>query len=174
MSRINETLRRWNGREVASLTRLVTAGPPRPGEVNALIDLVAVGSARERTGATWLLLAWARCGEQLSVSQTTRLVGLLPRLTGWLAVLHCCQLFSHLGWPPRHRHALDQFVARALTSPRPFVRAWAWDGWAALHKDDPDLVERLEAAAAEETASVRARIRALLRAVDRTDATWRS
>ncbi len=163
MSRIIDTLLGWNGREVASLTRLVTSGPPSPSEMETLLDLVALGDKRKQNGATWLLLAWARSGHPPTERQTTRLIGYLSRLADWQAVLHSCQLLRYLRWESSHRAALDHFVARAVTSSRSFVRAWAWDAWAVIHRDDPNFVACLEAGTRGETASVRARVRALLR-----------
>ncbi len=123
MSRIFDGLLGWNGREVASLTRLVRSGPPSPSEMATLLDLVALGDEREQNGATWLLLAWARSGHPPTGRHATRLIGYLPRLADWQAVLHGCQMLRYLPWKSSHRPALDRFVARALASSRSFVRA---------------------------------------------------
>jgi hypothetical protein len=161
-------LRAWDGRDVRPFQDVAEALPATADNVAALLALARRDDAALQVGATWVLKHWLEQGCVLDRRASGRMAALLERELDWGAALHVLQALSRLDLSDARWGRLPQMLERRLDSPRPFVRAWAYNGLGLAAARNPDLRPRVEAlfeqAMADEPASVRARIRSARRA----------
>ena len=170
----------YDGRSVDPFRRVAEAVPAEPATLATLVDLCRGGRGRAapapavQVGATWVLKALLEDGVAPDVATTRALLELPPRLTADDARLHVLQVWPRLALPDpgraAGRRALEAAwdAARGLVDTRKtFVRAWAYNALGVLCAALPDRRREVEAlyahAAANEPASVRARVRHALR-----------
>ena len=164
---LHERLERWDGKDVAFLEEVFDLHSHREDFArDALAELTA--PARFQTAATWLLKRAFEEGDRLAAADSARFLRALPKLEPWEARLHALQSLPYLRVTAKTRSVVERFVREALTSDVKFVRAWAFTGLHELAKAFPELrpeAERLFQDALEEgPASVRARVRHLVKA----------
>ena len=130
-------------------------------------DPSTAGSLR---ASTWLLKRLAEEGVDFAARHTTRIVGLLDGDSDDWVQLHLLQLLPYLRLSRRHQDALHAKLLELLTKEHKFVRAWVFNGFGILALADPRWREvaltRFESAMQVEAASVRARIRNVMRELE--------
>ncbi len=120
-----------------------------------------------QVGATWLLKHALESGCSMTPAQRRNFTLSLKALEDWEARLHALQCFplDAIDW--KQRRAVEAFVRNNLKDSAKFVRAWAYNGFYELALRFPEYREEallvLEEGAREEAASVRARIRNVLK-----------
>lgn len=166
---IRAEIEKFDGRRTASLDSLAERLTPTAGVLRDLFHVAQSGDAKARTASTWLLKRFQENGHVFSKKDTGTLLALLCETDHWEARLHLLQILPVLTIPAerveRLRRALDSDAF--VKSANKFVRAWSYNGLAVLADQHPDLrlaVARfLHTALEGEAASVRARVRAILK-----------
>lgn len=168
---IRAEIEKFDGHRTASLDSLAERLTPTEPVLRDLLRLAQSGDAKAQTASTWLLKRFQEDGHVFSKKDTGTLLALLCETDHWEARLHLLQMLPALTIPAermeRLRRALDSDAF--VKSANKFVRAWSYNGLAILADQHPDLrpaVARiLRAAQQGEAASVRARVRAILKSM---------
>ena len=120
-----------------------------------------------RKPASWLLKRYLETGQTLAVSEAKPVFRSLPDLEDWVTRLQVLQSLPYLTIGKREVRRLEPFLRDCLESQNKFVRAWAYNGFYELALQHPSFqkeVDRLlEQALEDEAASVKARVRNILK-----------
>ena len=162
---LEQAIRAWDGKSADDIEAVYLRHADDSGFVADLVDL----SSRHdlETGATWLLKRHLERGGRLNPRETGDWLALAAELQAWEARLHLLQALLYLSIDDADRPRLEAFLRHCLTDRNKFVRAWAYNGFYLLAKrfsEYRDEAEKLfELGQRDEAASVRARIRNILR-----------
>ena len=132
--------------------------------VQQLIELIADSDAQ--SAATWLLKN-EFSGIEFSNEQSELILSSLNKLTHWDSQLHVLQFLHRLEISKSRKKELEEFLRKSLISDNKFVRAWAYNGFDILaerfgeYRQEVD--QFLEMGLRDEPASVKARIRNILK-----------
>ncbi len=163
MNRLEEALRRYDGKTTDGLAEISAAFGDRHSLLSELVGLATHEEALVSEAATWLIKAQLDNGARLTGPETEALLGRLDRVTPWQAQLHICQSVRHFDVPTQLAIDCVEWFEALLTSDRPFLRAWSMDALQELAQQNAELAQRTEMAlaAAEQdpAASVRSRAR---------------
>ncbi|PHR24902.1 MAG: hypothetical protein COA37_03925 [Hoeflea sp.] len=160
-------IREWDQKSVAAITEIHADHAADPDFIDRLLSLA--DETELGTGATWLIKHQLENRlAQLDQAQTLILIGLLPRLSGWEARLHCLQIFPFITLPREGGDLILHFVLDCSRDDNKFVRAWAYSGLHQLALAHPEYREQarviLETAQeSERAASVKVRLRRALK-----------
>ena len=117
--------------------------------------------------ATWLLKKHVEAGNCLSAADCRPVIGVPSDQVHWESQLHVLQCLPYLDIREDGCVDLDSFLDACIKSEKKFVRAWAYSGFNELAMRFPryrDEVDGMLARASEsEAASVRARIRNIMK-----------
>ena len=106
-------------------------------------------------------------GNSLSTAGCRAVFGSLSLQEHWESKLHILQCLPYLDIPEDDSVGLEKFLEACLKSDRKFVRAWAYNGFKELSIRFPRYREKVDGMLAQaiesESASVRARIRNILK-----------
>ena len=123
--------------------------------------------AELQRGSTWLLKKHLEEGNSLTSSETAELFSCLDKLEHWEAKLHVLQCLPFLAISVSQKESIDVFLRGCLSSDFKFVRAWAYGGLYELAKQhsqyQAEVKTLLEQASVTEAASVKARVRQVLK-----------
>ena len=158
------TLRSYDGKRVAPFRSVADTVRDMPDRgIPQLLELAASDEPALQVGATWVIKHLAERGSAPTGRQAALAIDLLERPLAPDAILHLLQTLPYVEIPAERQAALRRTLHRLIGSQRAFIRAWAYNGLGVLAGGNPDLREEVEelfdAAAAHETAAVRARIR---------------
>lgn len=162
----------FDGRHTDVLEALAARLEPDETVVHELIRIAGAENDAMQSPATWLLKRFQDRGHAFSTAEVTALLDLLEHVGDWEAKLHLLQTLSSLPIPKGRETTLrDLLVGDGfLSNPNKFVRAWSYNGLAALASQHaafrPAVAKRLKAAVTDEAPSVRARIRNILKSAD--------
>lgn len=164
-------IEKFDGRRTASLDSLAKRLAPTEAVLRDLFRLAQSDDLKAQTASTWLLKRFQEDGHAFSKKDTGTLLALLCETDHWEARLHLLQMLPALTIPgelmERLRRALDSDAF--VKSANKFVRAWSYNGIAVLADQHPGLrpaaARLLHAALEGEAASVRARVRAILKSM---------
>ena len=163
MNRLEEALKRYDGKTTEGLAEIRAAFGDRPTFLSDLAGLATHDDPLVSEAATWLIKAQLEDGARLTGSETEALLGRLDRVTSWQAQLHICQSVRHFEVPTQLAIDCVEWCEALLTHDRPFLRAWSMDALQELARQNAELAQRAEMAlaAAEQdpAASVRGRAR---------------
>lgn len=138
---LEDEIRDWDQKSAKAITEIHATHAAKPDLVDQLLVLAA--KPELETGATWLLKHQLENKlAQLDRTQTLRLTGLLPQLSGWEARLHCLQVFPHIDLPREAGDLILAFVLACSSDDNKFVRAWAYSGLHQLALAHPQSVIR--------------------------------
>ena len=162
---IETELRGWDGKSVAVLGEMFARHADAPGFAADLVRLSMDAACQD--GATWLLKAWLESGRGLSAAGRRELFDGLAELVSWRARLHVLQCLPYIAIESEDKAALEAFARGAIADDNKFVRAWGYNGFYLLARRYPQYREEARRffamAMRDEPASVRARVRAILR-----------
>ena len=131
-----------------------------------IISLIVKG--RQLTGATWLLKYYFEQGGRLSTREIHAIYSVLLNLDSWESRLHILQSIMYMPIQSNDFQGVENFVRKGLTDSNKFVRAWSYHGFYELARTFPDLQEEaqeiFDMALRDEAASVKARVRNILKA----------
>lgn len=157
----------WDRRHVGVLAGLYDRTRDTDGFSDAVVDLAT--NPHTQVGATWLLKRHHENGHRLAAEQTGRLLLVGTQSDEWEAVLHILQIVPFYDDWSAQVEALEALVRANLDHKRPFVRTAATQAFAELARSAPEftdeLISRCESALQGESASVKARVRHILRAL---------
>lgn len=158
-------VRSWNNKSSADIQAIYLEYYKTSYFVNALIDMLADNTVER--GASWLLKQYCDQNEALNKSTSSHIYRSLPKLKHWETKLHVLQSMAKLPVPKNLLNKVETFVRDCLNSPKTFVRAWAYDGFYQLALQFPEYQNEVkiffEMAMRDEAASVKARIRNILK-----------
>ena len=158
-------LRAWDGSSVGHLHGLYHYYEAHP----RFLTLLAGELGQEKTGrpSSWLLKHHFEANREVPEEIARIVFSRLEKLNHWEEKLHILQCFQYLPLEAADRNQLVLFIENCLTEKNKFVRAWAYNGYFLLAQMYPDMqsdmTDLLGKALEEEAASVKARIRALLK-----------
>jgi len=122
--------------------------------------------------ATWLLKQHFENGHRIDEGQVTNIAKLLPDLTCWETKLHILQCLPYITIPSTEKIGIERFLRTCLVDTNKFVRAWAYNGFYELALQHPEYIAEtkhfFELAMKDEAASVKARIRNILKKTNGT------
>lgn len=161
-----EAIEQWDGKSTDYLVDVFEEHCSREEFASDLVDLAAVPELQ--TAATWLLKHHFEQDGSLDSELQKDLFRGLQQLEHWGAKLHVLQIFDRLTIRAAERKPCKQFLAECLESENKFVRAWTMHGYHTLatqHTEYQESVTKmLQDALETEAASVKARVRKLLKA----------
>ena len=162
---IEEALREWDGKSFDGIDAVHGRFHDDPRYIPEILTLTEVQELQK--GTTWLLKKYVETGGVLTQEQITAVYRLLPTFDNWEAKLHILQIMPQMPIPDSHHKSIADFLRECTGSDKKFVRAWAYNGFYELAKQYPqfqaEVTQLLDAAMADEAASVKARIRNILK-----------
>ncbi len=121
-------------------------------------------------GVTWLIKHHFDQKKSLDNNLIHKLFLHCEEVVNWEAQLHLLQILPQVKLSPDVAPYVEQFARKAIESPKKFVRAWAYQALFELYRIIPTLKEEIiilcEQAMERESASVKARVRKVLKAID--------
>ncbi|MXY41949.1 MAG: hypothetical protein F4160_06335 [Rhodospirillaceae bacterium] len=160
-----ETMAARDGKSAAALQSAYERHHAEEDFVATILEHLA--ELKSQRAATWLLKKHLESGNSLSAAECRALVGGLSLQEHWESKLHMLQCIPYLSIAEEDCAALEGFLEAGVRSDRKFVRAWAYNGFNELSLRFPryrKMTDRMLARASEsEAASVRARIRNILK-----------
>lgn len=163
--RLLEEIASWDGKSAAALQSTYERHGDEEGFLATILE--HIGDVELQRAATWLLKRHLEAGNSLSPGGSRAILGVLSDQEHWESKLHVLQCLPYLDIPEDQSAALEQFLDSCLESDKKFVRAWAYNGYNELSLRFPRYREEvklmLARASESEAASVRARIRNILK-----------
>lgn len=155
----------WDGKSAAALQSMYKRHRAEEGFVGTILaHLVDVELQR---AATWLLKQPLETGDSPTAPACRTILRALSVQEHWESKLHMLQCLPYLEIPEDASAGLEGFLEACLESDNKFLRAWAYNGFNELSLRFPRYRERVDSmlaqAAISEAASVRARIRDILK-----------
>ncbi len=118
-------------------------------------------------GTTWVLKRYLENGKKIDPYDVSELVELVPQFEHWESRLHFLQCLPFLAIDESQQSAIELFLRKCIKDANKFVRAWAYNGFYVLacqypeHK--PEVLQFFDLAMRDEAASVKARIRQIMK-----------
>ena len=162
---LEQEIAAWDGESAETISAVYAEHYQHADFMPELIALLVHEPLQK--GTTWLLKRWLEEGGEISAENTQQYQRHASSLTHWESQLHLLQSLQYLAIDTALIDTLYAFIQTSLGSKNTFVRAWAYSGMyelAAQHTQFQDEVRALfTKAMAEEKASVRARIRQVMK-----------
>ena len=164
-SDLSEEIASWDGKSAAALQS--TYERHRDEESFVATILTHVADVELQRAATWLLKKHVEAGNPLSDADCRVIFDGLAVQRHWESKLHLLQCLPSLSVSEDDCVRLETFLDACLKSDKKFVRAWAYNGFNELTLRFPRYREKVDGLLARaiesESASVRARIRNILK-----------
>ena len=155
----------WDVKSVADIRRTFQSYSGTPEFIQTVVKNLRNGEGQN--GAGWLLKSWFESGETVDAEQTSKIIAAFHSTESWETRLHMLQCLPYLTIPHNRKFAVEDFVRDSLKEKNKFVRAWAYNGLYELAKQHPEYQAEatalFEVAIQQESASVKARIRNILK-----------
>lgn len=162
---LSEEMGSWDGKSAAALQSTYERHSAEEGFVATILAHIA--DVELQRAATWLLKQHLETGNSLTAPACRTIFGALSVQEHWESKLHMLQCLPYLEIPEDGRAGLERFLEVCLESDNKFVRAWAYNGFNELSLRFPRCREKVDVMLARanvsEAASVRARIRSILK-----------
>ena len=162
---MSEEIGSWDGKAAAALQSTYERFCSEEDfAATILAHLTDVSSQR---AATWLLKRYLEAGNSLAASDCRAIFRVLAVQAHWESRLHILQCLPYLNIQEEDCVGLEEFLDVCVRSDKKFVRAWAYNGFNELSRRFPRYRKKaddmLARAGESEAASVRARIRNILK-----------
>ena len=155
----------WDNRSATALRSTYERHGDKGHFLGTILDHIE--DVELQRAATWLLKRHLEVGNSLSPRGSRAILRALSYLEHWESKLHILQCLPYLEIPEDESIGLEQFLDCCLESDNKFLRAWAYNGFNELALRFPRYREEvnrmLTRAGDSEAASVRARIRNILK-----------
>ena len=165
MMTLSEEIGSWDGKSAAMLQSTYERHCAEEGFVATILGHIV--DVELQRAATWLLKKYLETGNSVTASACRTIFGALSVQEHWESKLHMLQCLPYLEIPEDESAGLERFLEACLESDNKFVRAWAYNGFSELSLRFPRYRERVDGmlarAVVSEAASVRARIRNILK-----------
>ncbi len=166
MTRLAEILKSWNGKQIDYIKNTYQNYHQQPHFIANLLALLNQDETLQKA-ITWLIKHHLEQKNDLSKNEIEQLIQGGNNLKHWEAQLHFLQILPYLKLEVNQVEIIEPFIGRLLGSPKKFVKAWAYNGLYELTRYQPEMKEDaillFHAALETESASVKARIRNLLK-----------
>ena len=155
----------WDGKSATALQSTYERHGDEEDFVATVLEHIA--DVALQRAATWMLKRHLEAGNSVSAGVSRAILGVLSDQEHWESKLHLLQCLPHLEIPEDESAGLERFLDSCLESDNKFVRAWAYNGFNELalrfprYREEVNLM--LARAIESEAASVRARIRTILK-----------
>lgn len=168
---LQKAIAQWDGKSADYLSDVYRGYAHQSDFVAELIELTMQPGSQ--VGATWLLKLHSEQEGIVSPAQVNQIYGCLPQVTMWEAKLHILQSMPYLPIADSAKALVESFLRTCLDEKNKFVRAWIYNGWYELASQYPqyraEAKQLLTRGMEEEAASVRARIRNIMKQGDLSD-----
>ncbi|WP_444996160.1 hypothetical protein [Aliikangiella sp. IMCC44359] len=165
MSELKKRLLQWDGQSTEFLQQIYIEFE-KQADLDKLL-LKSLKSPDLQIATSWLLKTYLSNKRELSEKQTSHLYKIASQFKAWQSQLHFLQSIHFLLISPKDKLSVEFFLRRCLVSDNKFVRAWSYHGFDVLAEQYPEYrteVEQFfEMALKDEAASVKARIRNLIK-----------
>jgi hypothetical protein len=162
-------LNNWDGKSTDELQTLFDRHFEDSGFLDFIIEHLQFADYEVAT--SWLLKAWLETGDKIQTNHSEQVVCSLRKLKHWQAKLHILQCFKHIKVVETAKQDTYRLLRISLSDDNKFIRAWSYDGLFHLSRQYPEFKkevrELIEIAQHDEAASVKARIRNLIKLFDR-------
>ncbi len=165
MKTIKRKLDDWDGKSAQDIDAIYESSHALPSFLDEIIGLAS--DIIYQKGATRLLKTYLEAGNKLKKDQIRAIYDLLPELEHWESRLHILQCLPFIPIGNSQKNRVEEFLRLTLNDSNKFVRAWAYNGFYVLSCQYPEFQEEtrqfFEMAMRDEAASVRARIRNIIK-----------
>ena len=166
MESLKQNIGDWNGKSIETITLIYQQHAKLSGFIEAILDLLK--HEEFQIGSSWLLKHHFEKGSHLNENEIGRVYQCLEKLEGWEAKLHILQSIPYMPIPSAKKECTLSFIRKCLEDDNKFLRAWAYNGFYEVSLCFPEYQKEvktlLEAASESEAASVKARIRNIMKA----------
>ncbi|WP_087026551.1 hypothetical protein [Thaumasiovibrio subtropicus] len=165
MKKIGRDVLGWDGRSAEDIEQVYIEHHTKADFRSDVIDLCL--EERSSIGGTWLLKRYLECDGKLSNDEQQVILARIPSYQHSEAILHILQVLAHFSIAQQTRRVLEPFLRHGLSNANKFIKAWSFNGLYELAVQYPELQnevsEILNLALVQEPASVRARVRRLIK-----------
>ncbi|MDJ0757668.1 MAG: hypothetical protein QNJ45_29305 [Ardenticatenaceae bacterium] len=162
---LQQALTEWDDKSAADMRTVYSRHLDDDSFTAALIEHIAHEPWQK--GATWLLKRHLEEGNKLTPQEIEAVYHLMPQLVHWETRLHILQCIPFMPIAAAEAEIVYVFLQESLRDKVKFVRAWAYGGFFELAAQHPvyaaEAQQLLDKALTEEAASVKARIRQIMR-----------
>ena len=162
---IKDEIAAWNEKSAEDIKAIYNTYSDQPDFSDTLIRLLEYVTYQK--GASWLLKAQLEGGNHLNNRQAANVCRLLAKLEHWETKLHLLQCLAHISVAKTQRKSVETFLRTTLADTNKFVRAWSYNGFYELALQHPEYQHEaqqlLDMAMRDEAASVKARVRNILK-----------
>ncbi len=162
---LKEEIRNWDGKTAGDILAIYHEHVCHRDFSHDLI--AALSEPPLQNGASWLLKEYLSNKNQLEATTIARVYHLLPLFDHWESKLHILQCMKFMPIPIDLKNELHQFLRLCLKDQNKLIRAWGYNGINVIATHFPEFEserdELLEKARENEAASVKARIRNILK-----------
>ena len=162
---IQDLLAEWDGKSVNDLELIYHKFSVEKDFVDQLIEMLR--TVELNNGALWLLKHYFESSKRLSAQKIDAVYASLPMSHGWQSKLLFLQCIPYMPIEESHKIPIEQFLKGGIIDSNAFVRAWSYNGFHQLAQQYPEyqkqVQEFFEMALRDETASVKARIRNIIK-----------
>lgn len=159
-------LKSWDGKSTDDLVELYLTFSKKGSLLDSLIEYLDDDSVA--VAISWLIKYCLQQGINASSSQNNQILNHFNIQAPWQTQLHLLQSLPYLAFDENQTKPIERFIRHCLTSENKFVRAWAYNGFDLLASRYPqyrkEADEFMQMAMQDEAASVKARIRNILKA----------
>jgi len=161
MNSFAEELESWNGKDTSVLLKFYQAAASNELFCSKLLALIENESYSD--AATWLLYHHLGEGHEFRKKERIAFFEKLAYSSNWQTNLHLLQMLQFVPLDERFVDEIEQMLRQSIFSKKPFVRAWAYYGFALLTEVAPEfrieVRELFDTVYDSETASAKVRIR---------------
>lgn len=162
---LKESLATWDTKSADDIRTIYTQYVETPTFEEDLMD--ALLDKELQCGSTWILKNHLGTKGNFSSLHSKSLLAHLELFDKWESQLHILQSFEHITITAAQKFSVENFIRLCLKSERKLIRAWGYHGFHFLSKQFPEYKTEAKAmmqkALLDEAASVKARIRNLLK-----------
>lgn len=155
----------WDGKSGHDITLVYERYNASHNFINELIEHCRVFELQK--DATWLIKKYCENGGKLTENQILKVLSSLSKYKHWETELHILQIMPYFPIPMSVKKEVEFFLMSYLEQNQKFVRAWSYNGFYELARQYPEYQEEVkqffEMALRDESASVKARIRNILK-----------
>ena len=165
MNKVGKDVLCWDGKSAEDIEQIYIE---YHAEVGFRTNVIALCLDEQLSvGGTWLLKRYLESGGKLSDDEQQAILARLTRYQHWEAKLHILQVLAHFSITKQTRRVLEPFLRHGLSDINKFIKAWSFNGLYELAVQYPELqnevTELLNLALVHEPASVKARVRRLIK-----------
>lgn len=162
---IQQEIAAWDGSSAEKIGTVYRSFNQHEHFIETIIELIDNRALQK--GATWFLKRWLESDNRLETSQIHTIYSTLNSLEHWETKLHILQSMTYMPIEKRDVEIVRAFLQEMANDSNKFVRAWTYSGFHALADQYPEYIEEtvelFNTAMQHEAASVKARIRNLIK-----------